>query len=97
VKALAIGDLLSAAQKASGLSRQELCSNSKRRAPVAVREAIIVIGRQSGIRNCELAEALNIDPSAATRRAEAARSRVTKNPEIAKLLKILSSKRQRIP
>jgi REP element-mobilizing transposase RayT len=93
-KPLSVEELLKAAEKASGLGREELCRNSKRRGPSAIREAVIVIGRQSGIRNCDLAEALNIDPAAATRRLEAARSRVTKNAEIGKLLKALSSNRK---
>jgi hypothetical protein len=45
------------AQRMSGLSREELCSNSKRRGTVAVKEAVIV-GRRGGIRGLELAAAL---------------------------------------
>src|SRR5713226_3332997 len=58
-----VEDLLSAAERSSGLTRQELCSRSKNRRTVAVKEAVIVLGREQGIRNRELAEALGIDAS----------------------------------
>ena len=40
-----------------------------------MKEAVIVLGRRGGIRGRELAAALGLDPSAVTRRMEAARSR----------------------
>jgi DNA-binding MarR family transcriptional regulator len=55
------------AERMCALRREELCSNSKRRATVAVKEAVIVLGRRGGIRGRELAAALGLDPSAATR------------------------------
>jgi hypothetical protein len=63
------------AQRMSGLSREALRSNSKRRGTVAVKEPVIVLGRRGGIRDRELAAALVLDPSAVTRRLEAAQSR----------------------
>ncbi len=86
-----IEDLLSAAERSSGLSRQELCSKSKNRRTVAAKEAVIVLGREGGITNRELAEALGICPSAVTNRVEVARSRGTKSPEVIKLRKLLRS------
>lgn len=82
-------DLLSAAERSSGLTRQELCSKSKNRRTGAVKEAVIVLGRERGITNRELAEALGIDPSAVTRRAEAARSRNGDSLEVIGLRKLL--------
>jgi hypothetical protein len=73
------------AQRMIGLSRGELCSNSKRRGTVAVGEGVIVLGRRAGIPGRELAAALGLDPSAVTRRLEAARSRGKENAEVAKL------------
>ena len=52
-----IEDLLTAAEACSGLRRQELCGKSRNRRTVAVKEAVIVIGRENGITNQELAEA----------------------------------------
>jgi REP element-mobilizing transposase RayT len=69
-----IDDLLTAAEASSGLSRQELCSKSKNRRTVAVKEAAIVIGRENGITNRELAEALGLGASAVTRRVQAERA-----------------------
>ena len=84
-----IDDLLSAAERSSGLSRRELCSKSKNRRTVSVREAVIVLGRERGMTNRELAEGLGIDPSAVTRRAEAARTRNAESLELIKLRKSL--------
>jgi hypothetical protein len=59
-----IEDLLNASARSSGLTRQEVCGKSKHRRTVSVREAVIVVGREHGIRNGELAEAPGIDASA---------------------------------
>jgi hypothetical protein len=80
-----IDELLRVAEWVSGLKREELCSNSKRRGTVAIKEAVIVLGRRNGIRGRDLAAALGVDPSAVTRRIDAARSREKENPEVAKL------------
>ena len=66
----------------SGLSRQEICGRSKNRKTVAVRDALIVIGRERGISNRELAEALRVDASAVTKRVEAARVRGAETSEM---------------
>jgi len=88
-KPIGIDELLEAAEKTSGLNREEMCSNSKKRRTVAVKEAVILLGRESGIRNRELAAALRLDPSSVTRRIDAARSRGEVNTEIAKLERFL--------
>ncbi len=86
---ITIDELLGAAQRMSGLKRGELCSNSKNRRTVAIKEAVIVLGRERGMRNRELAEALGLDPSSVTRRFEAARSRGEMSSEMARLEKAL--------
>lgn len=68
---------------------KEVCSKSKARRTVQVKEAIIMLGREHGLRNSELAEALEIDPSAVTRRTNAARSRDAESPEMTKLREVL--------
>jgi hypothetical protein len=87
-----VEDLLGAAELSSGLTRRELCSKSKNRRTVAVKEAVIVLGRELGIRNRELAEALGIDASAVTRRVEAARIRAEESSDLVKLRKALRAK-----
>lgn len=89
---LNIESLLSAAERSSGLTRQGLCGKSKNRRTVAVKEAVIVVGRELGIRNRELAEALGIDASAVTRRVEAARARGAESSDLIRLRKALRSK-----
>ena len=74
------------------MSREELSSKRRDWRTVAVREAVIVIGRERGISNSELANALGIDPSAVTRRVEAARARETETPELKRLRKTVRPK-----
>jgi len=81
-----------AAAKASGLSRQELCSKSKNRVTVAVRDAVIILGRERGISNRELAEALGIDGSSVTKRVDVACVRGVKSVELKRLRKAVRKK-----
>jgi predicted transcriptional regulator len=55
------------------------------------KEAIIVIGRKSGIQNGELADALGLDPSAVSKRWEAARGRAEDSHEMVELLRKIRS------
>jgi REP-associated tyrosine transposase len=86
-----IEDLLVAAMRSSGVSREEMCGKSKARSTVAVREAVIVAGRERGMSNRELAKALGIDASAVTRRVEAARARGEETTEMKGLRKALTA------
>ena len=86
-----IEEIVTAAEKATGLERKDFCSNSKNRQLVLVKEAIIVIGRESGIRTREIAEVLGMDPSAVSKRGEAARARSEGSDEMTKLLKAIRS------
>ena len=86
-----IDDLLNAAETTSGLSRRELCSKSKNRKTVAVKEAVIVLGRENGITNRALADAFGLGPSAVTKRVETARARSVESNELVKLRKALRS------
>ena len=87
IERTSIEDLLSAAAKARGLSRQELCSKSKNRATVAMRDAVIILGRERGISNRELAQALGIDGSSVTKRVDVARMRGVESVELKRLRK----------
>jgi len=93
IERTSVEDLLRAAERSSGLSRQALCSGSKNRRNVAVRDAVIVAGRQRGISNRELGEALGIDGSAVTKRVEAARLRGEGTDEMKRLAKALRRKK----
>ena len=87
IERTSIEDLLNVAARSSGLSRQELCSKSKNRRTVAVRDAVIVLGRERGISNRELAEALGVDGSSVTKRVEVARVRGLESVELKRLRK----------
>ncbi|HSF23543.1 MAG TPA: hypothetical protein VLE20_04890 [Blastocatellia bacterium] len=52
-----------------------------------VKEAIVVIGSESGIRTRELAEVLGLDTSAVSNRREAARVRTEDSAQMANLLR----------
>jgi len=58
---------------------------------VLVKEAIIVIGRESGIRTREIAEVLGLDGSAVSKRREVARARSEGSDKMTKLLKAIRS------
>jgi hypothetical protein len=83
--------IVTAAEKATGLERKDFCSNTKNRQLVLVKEAIIVIGRENGIRTREIAEVLGLDPSAVSKRSEAARARSEGSAQMTKLLKAIRS------
>ena len=83
--------MLNAAEEAAGIPRKEFCSNSKSRHLVIIKQAIIVVGLENGIRNRELAEALGMDPSAVSKRRDAARGRV-QSEQMTRLLKAIRSR-----
>ena len=93
VEVRSVEDLLRAAERTSGLSRQAMCSGGKNRSTVAVRDAVIVAGRERGISNRELGEALGIDGSAVTKRVEAARLRGERTEEMKRLERALQRKK----
>jgi REP element-mobilizing transposase RayT len=66
----------------------QFCTNSKSRPLVMIKEAIIVMGYESEIPTRELAEGLGVDPSAVSKRREAARAGELSVPKM-KLLKAM--------
>ena len=83
--------ILKAAEKATGLGRKEFCTNSKSRALVMIKEAIIAIGDENGILTRELADVLGVDPSAVSKRRDGARGRAERSGEMMRLLKAIRS------
>jgi putative transposase len=83
--------ILKAAEKGTGLGRKEFCTNSKSRALVMIKEAIIAIGDENGILTRELADALGVDPSAVSKRRDGARGRAETSGEMMRLLKAIRS------
>jgi hypothetical protein len=92
IERTSVEELLSAAERSSGLTRQELCGKSRNRATVAVRDAVIVLGRKLGISNRELADVLVVDGSSVTKRIEVARMRGDASDELKRLMKAVRIK-----
>ena len=84
--------LMRAAEKASGLKARELRSGRKTRAVVQVKEAMIIVGRELGASNADLARLLGLDASVVSRRHEIGRARLSESEEGRLLLKRLREK-----
>ncbi|HEU4387813.1 MAG TPA: transposase, partial [Blastocatellia bacterium] len=83
--------ILKTAEKTTGLPRKYFCTNDKTRRLVMIKEAIITIGQENGIRVRDLAEALGMDSSAVSKRREAVRARGEEPGAMTKLLKEMRS------
>jgi DNA-binding Lrp family transcriptional regulator len=57
-----------------------------------VKDAVIVLGRETGITNRVLAEALGLGASAVTKRVEAARAQDAESSALVKLRKLVGSR-----
>ena len=88
---ISLRKLLEAAETTSCFSRKHFCGKSKTRGVVAIREAVIVLGRERGIGNRKLAVALGLDESSVTRRIEAARLRPEESAETVELRRALAT------
>ena len=55
--------LVKAMERVSGLKRTEFCNAKKTRELVVAKEAMIIVGRESGASNADLARMLGLDGS----------------------------------
>lgn len=81
--------LMSAAERVTGLREQELCGGRKTRALVLVKEAMIIVGREFGASNADLARLLGLDASVVSRRYESGRAKMNQSQEAKRLVKRL--------
>jgi len=81
-----------AAERASGLGAGELSSGRKTRALVQVKEAMILVGRELGASNADLARLLGLDASVVSRRYELGSARMNESEEARLILKRLREK-----
>ena len=81
--------LVRAAEKITGFAAEELCSGKKSRALVLVKEAMIVVGRELGVSNADLARLLGLDASVVSRRYESGKSKMEESQEARRLAKRL--------
>jgi REP-associated tyrosine transposase len=84
--------LMRAAQSVTGLHEDELCGGRKTRALVQVKEAMIIVGRELGASNADLARLLRLDASVVSRRHESGRSKMNESRETRRLVKRLREK-----
>ena len=80
-----ISALLSAAERLTGLHASDIFGSRKSRTIILVKEAIIVVGRELGASNADLARLLGIDGSSVSRRYDAGLAKMSRSQE-AKLL-----------
>jgi len=91
VRQLDLEAILKATEEATGMGRREFCTRSKSRRLVMIKEAVIMMGDENGIPTRDLAEALDVDRSAVSKRREAARVRGASPAELKQLLRAIRS------
>jgi REP element-mobilizing transposase RayT len=79
--------IIRATEKASGMGRDDFHGVVKRRSAVAVKEALILVGRQRGASFAVLSEATGLASSGVSRRHEAARMKMRKEGELSMLVR----------
>jgi len=80
-------ELMEAVAEATGLTREEICSGKKKREVVIAREALIIVGREMGASNADLARLIGRDSSVVCRRFESGRIRLNESKEMKRLIK----------
>jgi putative transposase len=85
-------ELMRVAARVSGKKEQELRSGRKTRSLVEVKEAIVVVGRELGASNADLARLLGIDASVVSRRHELGRAKMNESRVMSRLVKKLREK-----
>jgi putative transposase len=81
--------LMRAAEMVTGISARELNSGKKSRALVLVKEAMIMVGRESGVSNAAMARLLRLDASVVSRRYEAGKAKMDESQDARRLVKRL--------
>jgi putative transposase len=81
--------LMRAAEMVTGIAARELCSGKKSRALVLVKEAMIMVGRESGVSNAAMARLLGLDASVVSRRYESGKAKMDESQDARRLVKRL--------
>jgi len=84
--------LMRAAERVTGLHEHELRGGRKTRALVLVKEAMIIVGRELGASNADLARLLGLDASVVSRRYESGSAKMNESQEARQLVKRLREK-----
>ncbi len=79
--------VMRAVEKVTGLKRREFCTARKTGEVVLVKEAVIVVGREHGASNADLARLLGLDASVVSRRYESGKEKMRESQEARRLVK----------
>ena len=74
--------LLSAAERLTGVKARDVYGSRKSRNLILVKEAIIVVGRELGASNADLARLLGIDGSSVSRRYDAGLAKINRSQDL---------------
>ena len=83
--------LLEAAANTMSLTAREICSGSKKQKIVLAKESLIIVGREIGASNAELARLLGIDSSSVNKRFEAG---IAKQKDLSEMQKLIEGVRK---
>jgi REP-associated tyrosine transposase len=74
--------LIAAVEKVTGRTQCEFCASNKTRAVVLIKEAMIIVGRELGASNADLARITGLDASVVSRRFESGMVRMSGSDEV---------------
>ena len=77
--------LLTAVEKGCGIAKEGFCGSGKTAELIRAKEILVLVGRQVGASVKTLAELTGINSSGVSRRYDAAREKLLKDPELAKV------------
>jgi putative transposase len=83
--------LMKAVEKVTKLKPVQICSANKTRSTVLVKEAMILVGRELGGSNADMARLTGLDASVVSRRFESAKSKMGESGELGRLVKRLTA------
>jgi len=81
--------LMEVAERLTGFAAEELRSGKKTRKIVAVKESMIIVGRELGASNADMAKLLSLDASVVSRRYELGKAKIADSQEARRLVKRL--------
>ena len=78
--------LLAAVQDEFELTKEGLCGPGKASKVIEAKEVLVLCGRRLGASLAEISDSLEVNPSTASRRNDAATSRVRNDPELSRTI-----------
>jgi hypothetical protein len=78
--------LVAAVERVTGRKRREFCVSNKTRGLVLIKKAMIIVGREIGASNADLARITGLDASVVSRRFESGHIRMSESEEVRMLV-----------